>query len=391
MNESKVKNQMSKECVICGKVFWFHKSRKDSAKYCSRKCKDESQKGRVPWNKDLTKEELMNYAVKVEVLDKNCLNCGKPVHNKYCSRRCQQVYQNKQNKGKTYDEIYGKAKALVIRKSMSKSIAKTASETNFTRKAAAVIGKIRRGKTYEDLYGVEKAEQLKDQIRHSVEEFRQTPRGIQVCKESSDRGILLALSGKEFANTKKGCFHGVYFGSSLEEQFLQEFMRNVGSLSFVKRNTSKVVPRGSGFKKTAPDYVLVKDGRDLALIEVKSTHLLCRSDVYEKALALYLYGKENKIVTGYFTQDTLEKFEKLQGNPEPRRLNSLLSYMVLELYNYVVSRKVQRLSVEDEEANKTLKNVILGNNVSNDPLPVLEDEIVRYPTKVGMHRNKYAC
>lgn len=78
-------------------------------------------------------------------------------------------------------------------------------------------------------------------------------------------------------------------------------------------------------------------------------------------------------------------FKQLQGNPEPRRLNSLLSYTALELYNYVVSCKVQRLSVEDEETNNTLKNVILLDSIPNDPLPYIEmeGEIVRYPMKVG--------
>lgn len=50
-------------------------------------------------------------------------------------------------------------------------------------------------------------------------------------------------------------------------------------------------------------------------------------------------------------------FEGFSGNPEPRRLNSLLSYMGFELYNYVVNRKVQRLGAEDEDTNKTPMDV----------------------------------
>lgn len=81
--------------------------------------------------------------------------------------------------------------------------------------------------------------------------------------------------------------------------------------------------------------------------------------------------------------DTIEKFNKFQGNLEPRRLKSLLNYMEEELYNYVVNRKVQRPSIEDRETNKMLKNISLGTNIPNCSHPILDDEMVRYPLKGG--------
>lgn len=383
----KTKNEMSRECLNCGKIFYFHISRKNTAKYCSRICKDASQRGQIAWNKNLTKEDYAKRPKEDLVLTNMCLNCGVPVRNKYCSRRCQLLHQNpnEQRKGKTYIEIYGELKAKEVQQKMSKGIAKTASETHFTKIGASVIGNIRRNKTWEQLYGEDEAKVKKDSIRRSLNEFRQTPEGIKVRQEASNRGIYLALSGKEFVNTKKGYFEGIYFGSSLEEQFLQQILKIIGSLKNVERNKTKIVPKGKGFKKTIPDYLIKDDnGKEIALVEIKSDHLLDRVETYEKASALYVYGQKQNILTGYFTYNTLNIFKKLQGNLEPSQLNSLLNYMRLELYNYVVNWKVQRLNVEDEDTNKTFKNIVLEDNVSNDPLPVMEGEIVRYPMKVGV-------
>jgi hypothetical protein len=104
--------------------------------------------------------------------------------------------------------------------------------------------------------------------------------------------------------------------------------------------------------------------------------------IYRKDTAKYC----SRMCVGYFTYGTLAMFEELLGNPEPRRLNLLLNYTALELYDYVVSRKVQRLSVEDKEANKTLKNIVLADDVPNYALPfcLVEDDIVRHPLKDGV-------
>jgi hypothetical protein len=374
---------MTMTCKVCGRVTQIHISRKDTAKYCSRQCHAKDQRGLVAWNKGLTQKE---YSKQSLVLTNVCLNCGKPVHNKFCNHSCQTSYQNKQSKGVSFEQRFGVEKALVVAKKMSKSIQRKALETGFTKIGASVIGNIRRGKTLQDLYGKDHADKMREDIKVSLDGFRQTPEGIRVRRECSERGIQLALSGKEFSNTKKGYFQGVYFGSSLEEQFLQEIFRLFGSLENVKRNNTKIVPKGEGFLKTIPDYLMLENGIEIALIEVKSVHLLNRPGTYEKAEALFEYGQNQGIVAGYFTQDTLRKFEELQGNPEPRRLNSLLSLMEKELQDYVVSRKVQRLSAEDKEANKALKSIAFtGGNTPNDPLPMMEGEKVRHPMKDGEH------
>jgi len=332
-------------------------------KYCSPECHRIAQKGQKAWNEGLTKED---YAVRRKdlVLTNKCLYCGKLVENKFCNHSCQSRYQHKQkdsnwsHEDKTYVELYGEEKAKEVQQKLSVGISKTVSETHFTRIGASVIGNQRRGKTFEEIYGVDKAKEMKKNIRDSLAVFRETPEGLKIRQEASDRGIRLALSGKEFTNTKKGYFEGVYFGSSLEESFLHQMLRIMGSLENVERNTTKILSKDDSFHKTVPDY-LIKDNnnKEIAIVEVKGNYLLERFGVYEKALALYNYGQEHNILVGYFTYNTLNIFKEFQGNLEPRRLNSLLNYMVLELYNYIVSRKVQRLSVEDKETNKTLKNV----------------------------------
>ena len=369
-----VENMMSRRCLMCGTVFSFHISRKDTAKYCSRSCKDASQKGQPAWNAGLTKEDYAIWIKKTPNLSNKCLNCGVPVENKYCSHGCQLLHRNpdEQRKNKTYTEIYGEEKAKEIQQKISAGVSKAANETHFTRIGASVLADQRRGKTFEEIYGVGKAKEMKDSIRNSLAVFRETPEGLKIRQEASDRGIYLALSGREFANTKKGYFEGVYFGSSLEESFLHQMLRIMGSLKNVERNTTKIIPIDNSFHKTVPDY-LIKDnnGGVIAIVEVKGNHLLERPRVYKKALALYTYGREQSVFVGYFTYDILNIFKEFQGNLEPRRLNSLLNYMVLELHNYIVSRKVQRLSVEDRETNKTLKNVTLVGDIPNDPLPYI--------------------
>ena len=53
-------------------------------------------------------------------LKNKCLNCGFPAKNKFCSLSCSMSYRNKQNKGKTFIEIYGEEKANKKLEKMSK-------------------------------------------------------------------------------------------------------------------------------------------------------------------------------------------------------------------------------------------------------------------------------
>jgi len=355
-------------CLVCGKELNYL-----GAKFCSRKCKSDSQKGKPAWNKGLTKDQ---YIRKDVVLSNKCLNCGKPVLNKFCDHHCQTVFQNKQQKGKTYVEIYGE-KAQSIRNKRAKSIKEKAIATHFTCKGASVVGNQRRGLKMEDFYGEEKAEQVKQQIRESLAAFRKTPEGIKIRLATGERNIQLALSGKDFANTKKGYFEDIYFGSSLEESFLQECFRVLGTLKNVQRNVLVVTyDWESCTHKTIPDYSIVdNNGVLLALVECKWERYMADPVTFRKAKALFHFGKQNQFKTGYFTYNTLNLLKRLQGNPDPRQLNTLLSYMEIELYNYVVSCKEQRLSVEEEGANKTLKNIVLANNILNDPVPCLRNMI----------------
>jgi len=51
-------SRIEKKCESCGNVFKVIKCRQKSARYCSRKCYDQSQAGRKAWNQGRTWEEM---------------------------------------------------------------------------------------------------------------------------------------------------------------------------------------------------------------------------------------------------------------------------------------------------------------------------------------------
>lgn len=101
---------IEKECPVCHKIF---KPRTSKEKYCSFKCAIIGSKKEYP---------------KVK-----CLNCNKkfelkPGHNtKFCCKECYkkhiatfgQTFREYKNRGKTYEEFYGKEKAIKIKNKQS--------------------------------------------------------------------------------------------------------------------------------------------------------------------------------------------------------------------------------------------------------------------------------
>lgn len=77
------------------------------------------------------------------------------------------------------------------------------------------------------------------------------------------------------------------------------------------------------------------------------------------------------------------------GNHDPSQHDSLftrLQSMQQYLVNYLACWKEQRLIVENDEFNKTIKAVGVEAHSPNATLPLVllkEDDIVRYPAKVG--------
>lgn len=52
------RNRTEKTCTVCGNSFDVIKSRELKAKFCSRECYYNGEKGRTPWNKNRSYEEL---------------------------------------------------------------------------------------------------------------------------------------------------------------------------------------------------------------------------------------------------------------------------------------------------------------------------------------------
>lgn len=71
-------------CEHCGKHFSVRNYRKETARFCSRKCKDNSLKGKAPWNKQ---EQIM---IKCEYCEKQFSVVRSRVATaRFCSRACQ--------------------------------------------------------------------------------------------------------------------------------------------------------------------------------------------------------------------------------------------------------------------------------------------------------------
>jgi len=381
------------QCKTCGKDFTVHIAREHSAKYCSRKCKDASVKGQKAWNLGMNKAEQTVYREKRRlekairsIPKKKCVYCGKPVRGKFCNRQCQMAHQNTLLKGISFEERYGKVKAVDIRSRMSASITDTAKRTGFTKVGAKASSLTRRGKSWTEAYGTKSYEAMSSKIKESLHTFFYTTEaGLKQRKEASRRGLEYTISGKEFSNSKKGYYKTAYYGSSLELEFLKRVIEVHGSLHSVRRNKTKVPVIGSLFKMTIPDYALVdKEDNAIALIEVKSEHFFNRPVVANKLLSLYRYGQLTNVPVGMFTYAVNDTLLSMHANPEPSQAGSLVEECISALNDFH-SWKVQRLTVEGGEPNKTVKdNEFTGTVIPNDPaLGTQEHDIVRYPMKVG--------
>lgn len=74
------------------------------------------------------------------------------------------------NKGKTYEELYGKEKAEELK--MKRRI--TASNKKLTEESRGKINKNKKGKTYEEIYGEEKAKEIKMRISRNYRKYKTT-------------------------------------------------------------------------------------------------------------------------------------------------------------------------------------------------------------------------
>ena len=102
MSNQIVSKKIEIKCITCKKVFEVYLYRKNTAKFCSRKCKHISLENQTPWNKGL--KGL--YFGKILSIPSNCLNCGnifklfpsRVGKNKFCSKSCYaQFHRGKPN------------------------------------------------------------------------------------------------------------------------------------------------------------------------------------------------------------------------------------------------------------------------------------------------------
>lgn len=108
------KEKVEKECQECGEKFKVKPSLADTAKYCSRECKDNSQCGQEAWNKGLTKEDddrVRKYTQKMRKTKQKGIGVKKGENHP------------KPHKGKTWEEIMGKEAAKKRKEELKERLA----------------------------------------------------------------------------------------------------------------------------------------------------------------------------------------------------------------------------------------------------------------------------
>jgi len=97
------------QCQICGKEFQVKPYKKNTAKYCSLKCKNESLKNKVPHNKHPDFEFTCSYCGKqftrpLWYLEKIGIpkTCSKICHNRRIAQETKQLGRNKENKNPSW-------------------------------------------------------------------------------------------------------------------------------------------------------------------------------------------------------------------------------------------------------------------------------------------------
>ncbi len=131
-----------KKCECCEKEFYVLLYRKDSAKYCSRKCYGIKSKGRVAWNKNLTKET-----------DERVRSCSKTLKTKY--------------KNGIFIPWLKGTKGLI--KAWNKDLnMKELGYVVWNKGKKGIIKSHRKGLTNKEEYGIEKANEIRQKISKSV-------------------------------------------------------------------------------------------------------------------------------------------------------------------------------------------------------------------------------
>ncbi len=180
---------------------------------------------------------------------------------------------SKTQKGRTYEEIHGCEKAVILKESLSRnmsnanyrwsSLHRTPEEIEEQRNlnrnnANSPFSKLAKGKTYEDFYGIEKAEAIKNKISE---------------KTKGEKNPMFGRpSPLSSGNGRKGYYRGTFFRSSLELLFMHKCWKLGIEYQSAENKEMVVDYEFNGTKRTyRPDFYLPETD---TVVEIKPLHLI---------------------------------------------------------------------------------------------------------------------
>jgi hypothetical protein len=218
---------------------------------------------------------------------------------KYCVNSESFRLRNKQNAGKTYEEIYGIEKAIQFKKQKSlynKSNPKVYKSLNLYNTLH------KKHKTYEEIYGIEKSLQIKNKLSQSGKGKHSMligPRNPQYGKPAHK------LSGK----SSKGYYKDIFFRSIYELSFIINVLEKnniTWETGELKKHIIPYVTKQGVKRNYFPDFITEKE-----IIEIKPASLINTEQNISKQQAAKIFAKQiNKEYNVYTEKD----FDLLKQN-----------------------------------------------------------------------------
>jgi len=200
---------------------------------------------------------------------------------------------NKRNLGKSFEEIYGKDKAIILKEKFSKNSKgenngrwglnkRTPNQILEQKEKAKIIGNRLRGKSFEETYGKKKAKEIKNKL--------------SIANTGENNPMYGKPSPKGSGNGFSGWYKNFYFRSLLEFYFLFYLLENNIQFKTAERKEYRIKYTLNDINRTyIADFYLIESEE---LIEIKPLKLTKTLENLEKfKAAKKKYGIKFKVLT----------------------------------------------------------------------------------------------
>lgn len=231
---------------------------------------------------------------------------------KHCSATIRIREYNKNQTGKTWEELHGKEAAEKMKVSASERLSKRRKSGDLQNATWSITNKSNKGKTFEEIYGEERAAEMKEKLSE---------------KFSGENNPMFGRpSPKGSGNGWSGWYKNFYFRSLLELSFIYK-------TDGVKSAESIKIPY-IDFDGTArtyhPDFICGN-----TLIEIKPKKLLGAATNKLKFEAGKKFCEENNFQFKILTEDDIEKL----SDEEIQQLHDSHSIKFIERYEKLYKEK----------------------------------------------------